>query len=279
MRTRYPRCRDRRRYHQNSWNRADSPLKRPCARHPQAAPTAIAPSVSGPGRALDIGIALQVPLPAALDGQTKPTTPLTAPPNPHMKPIAPLTAPPNPHMKPIAPLTTNNAPKTPVSHRRWCQRFQNEQNPHQQRRIRFHNEQNPHQQRRFRFQNEQNPHQQRRFRFQTAGQTGTRNVGPGRASRRRSERSSQRGRPRRACRRPGAHQAATLRGDTSLRPQTWRYSKRRRNTGRKNPYSPRNALITGISRTACTRPARYVASRRSRRDSVLLIHRLSGANT
>ena len=250
MGTRCPRCRDRRRCHQNRPNRADTPLKGPCARHPQAAPTAIAPSVSGPGRALDIGISLQAPLPAALDGQTKPTTPLTAPPNPHTKPTAPPPAPPNPHMKPATPLTTNNAPKTPVSHRRWCQRFQNEQNPHQQRRIRF----------------------------QTA-RAGAWNVGPGRASRRRSERSSQRGRPRRAGRRPGAHQAATLRGDTSLRPQTWRYSKRRRNTGRKNPYSPRNALIAGISRTACTRPARYVASRRSRRDSVLLIHRLSGANT
>ena len=196
--------------------------------------------------------------------RAKPTTPLTAPPNPHTKPTAPLPAPPNPHMKPAAPLPAKSAPETAVSHRRWCQRFQNEHNPHQQRRIRFHNE--------------QNPHQQRRIRFQTA-RAGAWNVGPGRAPRRRSERSSQHGRPRRAGRRPGAHQAATLRGDTSLRPQTWRYSKRRRNTGRKNPYSPRNALIAGISRTACTRPARYVASRRSRRDSVLLIHRLSGANT
>ncbi|SPT55095.1 Uncharacterised protein [Schaalia odontolytica] len=224
--------------------------------------------------------------------RAKPTTPPPAPTDPHTKPTAPLPAPPNPHMKPAAPLPAKSAPETAVSHRRWCQRFQNEHNPHQQRRIRFHNEQNPHQQRRIRFQNEhnphqqrrirfhneQNPHQQRRIRFQTA-RAGAWNVGPGRASRRRSERSSQGGRPRRACRRPGAHQAATLRGDTSLRPQTWRCSKRRRNTGRKNPYSPRNALIAGISRTACTRPARYVASRRSRRDSVLLIHRLSGANT
>ena len=248
--------------------------------------------------------------------------------------------------------------KTAVSHRRWCQRFHNEENPHQQRRFRFHNEENPHQQRRFRFQNEHNPrhhcqprpahtqnprhhcrprpahtrnprhhcqrkmHQKQPFLTDngangfTTSKTRTNRGASGFTTRktrtnrgasgfrqpvdRRLEcgawpgfettlraklaaRTAEAGGPPPRCT-PSSdtkqrHQAATPRGDTSLRPQIWRASKRRRNTGRKNPYSPRNALIAGISRTACTRPARYVASRRSRRDSVLLIHRLSGANT
>ena len=58
----------------------------------------------------------------------------------------------------------------------------------------------------------------------------------------------------RAGRRPRAHTAARPKKHTR-RPEHQRHSTSPA-TGKGNPYSPRNALIAGISRTACTRPAR-----------------------
>ena len=59
----------------------------------------------------------------------------------------------------------------------------------------------------------------------------------------------------RAGRRPPAHTAAR---PIKARPRGGRRSGGSTSTatGKGNPYSPRNALIAGISRTACTRPAR-----------------------
>ena len=91
-------------------------------------------------------------------------------------------------------------------------------------------------------------------------------AGPGRASRRRAERSSRRGRLAGGPPPTGTHSgpaqqdstpgARNTRGSTSnagdqAGPQA---APPQRAEG--NPYSPRNALIAGISRTACTRPAR-----------------------
>ena len=146
-------------------------MKRPCARHPRAAPTTIAPSVSGPGCALDTGIALQLPLPAARDGHAKPTTPLPAK-SAQKRPFLTddgangfttsktrtnrgasgfrtntthdtTASPVQPAHETRGTTASEMCTKTAVSHRRWCQRFHNEENPHQQRRFRFQNEHNP----------------------------------------------------------------------------------------------------------------------------------------
>ena len=91
-------------------------------------------------------------------------------------------------------------------------------------------------------------------------------AGPGRASRRRAERSSRRGRLAGGPPPTGTHSGPALQG----RPHGARNTRgSTSNAGDQagpqaappqraegNPYSPRNALIAGISRTACTRPAR-----------------------
>ena len=55
--------------------------------------------------------------------------------------------------------------------------------------------------------------------------------------------------------RPAPSRQATRRPEIRWRPEHQRHSTSSA-TGKGNPYSPRNALIAGISRTACTRPAR-----------------------
>ena len=58
----------------------------------------------------------------------------------------------------------------------------------------------------------------------------------------------------RAGRRPRAHKAAWPHSRIRRRPEHQRRNKHRHR--KRKAYSPRNALIAGISRTACTRPAR-----------------------
>ena len=58
----------------------------------------------------------------------------------------------------------------------------------------------------------------------------------------------------RAGRRPRAHKAAWPHSRIRRHPEHQRRDKHRRRN--RTAYSPRNALIAGISRTACTRPAR-----------------------
>ena len=90
-------------------------------------------------------------------------------------------------------------------------------------------------------------------------------AGPGRASRRRAEPKARGADGSRAGRRPRAHKAARPSRTARPAPRTpaepqattrGATSSTARTRAEGNPYSPRNALIAGISRTACTRPAR-----------------------
>ena len=81
-------------------------------------------------------------------------------------------------------------------------------------------------------------------------------AGPGRASRRRAERSSQRGRRAGGPPPTGAPSSPARQVRPSGARNTSSATSAARTCAERNPYSPRNALIAGISRTACTRPAR-----------------------
>ena len=81
-------------------------------------------------------------------------------------------------------------------------------------------------------------------------------AGPGRASRRRAERSSRRGRRAGGPPPTGAPSSPARQVRPSGARNTSGATSAARTRAERNPYSPRNALIAGISRTACTRPAR-----------------------
>ena len=106
---------------------------------------------------------------------------------------------------------------------------------------------------------------QRTEQHQRPGTTGVEGAGGtgghGRASRSttpseaRVWRSRGRAAAHRHTQRPAPSRQATRRPEIRWRPEHQRHSTSSA-TGKGNPYSPRNALIAGISRTACTRPAR-----------------------